>query len=524
MLVILVIGITTAFVTSLSQTAITNKRNQATAEALARAKEALIGRALSDANLPGSLPCPDISTNNPPSNVPNDGVADLLSGNDCPNYLGRLPWKTLGITDLRDGTGERLWYVISPNFKGQTSTPHSLNSDTLGTLSVSGEVSATDIIAIIFAPGRSLSNQVRSATNVNTYAHYLESVITSPGAFNKLTPNDTGNGGYTYNDQMIFITYNDLMPLIERRIARELKACLDEYALSNPSENYPWPAQVSSAAYTSYRPTSPSDYILFGRIPDLPNVYTTNSIALQFMDKLNMLEAALVNYESASPVTTPIREALDAAGVAMEDYADGWTLGWPITFGTADNAEKAGDLAQDLAQDLAETPPTSTVSAVRNRISNALTGMVNSYHISPASISPYTMPTYWPNCTLLAQPSSPDSYWSYWKKLFFYRIANVCRPYWGTCDSTAADLSLTGSGHTQPGSGTYRALVFMGRRALTGQTHTGSTSVSNFLESNNVQDEMDTTPNSFRTYKISDPLYSNLNDLVLCMDGNINCQ
>jgi hypothetical protein len=32
--------------------------------------------------------------------------------------LGRLPWKTLGLPDLRDGHGERLWYAVSTKYKG----------------------------------------------------------------------------------------------------------------------------------------------------------------------------------------------------------------------------------------------------------------------------------------------------------------------------------------------------------------------------------------------------------------------
>ena len=32
--------------------------------------------------------------------------------------LGRLPWKTLGLPDLRDGYAERLWYAVSTRYKG----------------------------------------------------------------------------------------------------------------------------------------------------------------------------------------------------------------------------------------------------------------------------------------------------------------------------------------------------------------------------------------------------------------------
>jgi len=52
----------------------------------------------------GDLPCPDLN---------NDGWAD---GPCNGKLIGRLPWKTLGLPDLRDGDGERLWYAVSAKF------------------------------------------------------------------------------------------------------------------------------------------------------------------------------------------------------------------------------------------------------------------------------------------------------------------------------------------------------------------------------------------------------------------------
>src|SRR5450759_3419021 len=82
MLVIMVMGIAAVLISSLSTTALKNARQETTSNALAQAKDALIGRAISDSNMPGSLPCPDTN---------DDGSAELLSGNNCPSYIGRLP-------------------------------------------------------------------------------------------------------------------------------------------------------------------------------------------------------------------------------------------------------------------------------------------------------------------------------------------------------------------------------------------------------------------------------------------------
>ena len=58
---------------------------------------------------PGDLPCPDRN---------NDGEAE--SSCSTTSRLGRLPWKTLGTGDLRDGSGERLWYAVSERYKNTT--------------------------------------------------------------------------------------------------------------------------------------------------------------------------------------------------------------------------------------------------------------------------------------------------------------------------------------------------------------------------------------------------------------------
>ena len=93
-------------------------RRRATESALAEAREALIAyataRAIDPAVGPGYLPCPDLD---------NDGWAGATCGSlsgelGQDERLGRLPWKTLGIADLRDGDGERLWYAVSTKYKG----------------------------------------------------------------------------------------------------------------------------------------------------------------------------------------------------------------------------------------------------------------------------------------------------------------------------------------------------------------------------------------------------------------------
>ena len=103
---------------ALSSASATAERVRASDRALAQARDALVAHAADrpiDARVgPGYLPCPDLD---------DDGWAEPTCGSldgrlGQAERLGRLPWKTLGLPDLRDGHGERLWYAVSTRFKG----------------------------------------------------------------------------------------------------------------------------------------------------------------------------------------------------------------------------------------------------------------------------------------------------------------------------------------------------------------------------------------------------------------------
>lgn len=168
LLMLVAVGALAVFVSGLNRATVQLERDRITNEALAQAKEALIGRAASDENRPGSLPCPDLVTNIPGSNIPNDGIADLLAGTDCPSYIGRLPWRTLKLPDLRDGDGERLWYELSPGFRDSIASEPLNDVATIGTLDGGG------VAAKIYAPRVVLAGQSRAGAAVNISSNYLE--------------------------------------------------------------------------------------------------------------------------------------------------------------------------------------------------------------------------------------------------------------------------------------------------------------------------------------------------------------
>lgn len=312
MLVIMVVGAAAIFVASLNSSAIQIARDKTTADALAKAKDALVGYAASVALIPnlasprpGNLPCPDIT---------NTGIAAASCSG---NAVGRLPWKTLGLPDLRDGSGERLWYAVSRNFiinpptsctaPGQTGC---LNSDTAGTITVrssdgniinngctnyglpncpipgaSDAAYGTGVAAVIIAPGDVLQRQGgtlqnRSSAGINTASNYLDIVSangstwdnaafadgSSTNGFVQGTIKDN-NGNPIVNDQLLAVTQGNIMQATQKRVAAEVRRCLSEYA--SPANGgfgrYPWAAKLDPTQAPNYSDTSNQ---LFGRIPD----------------------------------------------------------------------------------------------------------------------------------------------------------------------------------------------------------------------------------------------------------------
>ena len=84
---LLVLGVGIGLVTSgvTRSVPLQMRADNRTLVALAEAKQGLIGRAVADADRPGSLPCPDALTDIAGVNVPNDGIADDFVGSDCPS-------------------------------------------------------------------------------------------------------------------------------------------------------------------------------------------------------------------------------------------------------------------------------------------------------------------------------------------------------------------------------------------------------------------------------------------------------
>lgn len=230
MLAIMIMGIAAVLIGSLTTAAVKNARQQTTSDALAQAKDALIGYAITygdtHANqVHGYLPCPDIDASN------GEGGTKLSCNGKNVSTIGRLPWKTLGLGTLLDGDGECLWYAVSGTYKYNTKTDL-MNWDTPGLfeiLDANGNVSTQDVVAAVFAPGMALGSQNRAPDGTApicggnyTVANYLDSDA-AIGA-NNSTPSTAANAISQFavatpniNDRILFITRNDIFNALKKR-------------------------------------------------------------------------------------------------------------------------------------------------------------------------------------------------------------------------------------------------------------------------------------------------------------------
>ena len=293
-----------------------------TGKALVQAKEALIGFSVGSDDMPGALPCPDTN---------NDGVTS--SSCSASSSIGRLPWKTLGLDDLRDGDGECLWYAISPVFRKSITTAQrgtsvnfpSLNSTTTGSITAFNDQAVAlpapinAVIAVIIAPGAPLNGQSRLDLGSTTCggnviaSNYLDSLL----GINNATGNRAGNNlqfimgkvSSTFNDKVIYITQEDLYNSLRKRISKEMIGNFGVYKglTSYYQSKAQYPCSASSVITATQDCTTPSAYN--GFIPYLDPDINYTSLGTWLM---NNGWFTLTNYV----YNTPTAISLSVAGGA----------------------------------------------------------------------------------------------------------------------------------------------------------------------------------------------------------------
>ena len=242
LMLVLIIGSSYFLVTKLNTNLALTRQSEETGLALNAAKIALIGYAITfpdhdDSGVidgPGYLPCPDLN---------NDGSAASNCSAGGNTTIGRLPNQTLRLEELRDASGQRLWYALSENFRfGRYKTiPLNSESPSSAELSVNG---TGDIVAVIFAPGAPVGTQNRDPDETDILleiANYLEDGNSNKDGSGDLDTDFVTNANVDFNDRLVVITRQELMEAVEKRVLGEVRKMLTDY-FNDPDYGgaYPW--------------------------------------------------------------------------------------------------------------------------------------------------------------------------------------------------------------------------------------------------------------------------------------------
>ena len=286
------------------------EQDKKTMQSLNEAKQALIAWAVSHPNTPGLMPYPD---RNGDGNYDDTADCYISTVNFNPIFtLGRLPLfrndpfcitndtiDTSGVhdtqvinglsADLRDGTGERLWYEVSSNLLHdyKSSAVHSngaspvINPSIINNLTWfvvrdrNGLIISDRVAAVIIAPGAPSGAQDRTGGIANAN-QYLDKIVMADGipyqnygyqnpatnpvqefiigddfrmvAKNDPTYKDQAIEPYYYNDKLVYITIDELMAALEKRVGEQVRANLTAYATANAGA-YPFAAKLGSSKF-----------------------------------------------------------------------------------------------------------------------------------------------------------------------------------------------------------------------------------------------------------------------------------
>lgn len=268
---------------------------------LVEAKEALIAWSVGHKHTPGIFPWPD---RNGDGNY--DGSSDCATNSFAWSlFLGRLPSMpatnpcydpNTGLNvysgystypgvgqEFTDSSGNQLWYVVSRNVvrdnqaaKNPIINPAVANVDESKVLpydgtpttsaypwlvvrNAAGQIVSDRVAAVIIAPGPALTGQDRSSTAPPPSA-YLDSITIEGKTYANYAYTD-GNGVVkdaaefvmadistdSFNDRLIYITIDELIYALEKRVLMETKKALNTYYLDTaPDSHYPFAAGMGA--------------------------------------------------------------------------------------------------------------------------------------------------------------------------------------------------------------------------------------------------------------------------------------
>lgn len=532
MLVVVVLGAASILVSALNRPGLSIEREQVTSLALAQAKEALLAYAMNSENdasetqaRPGNLPCPDTTAPDLSNTSYGAEETSCVAG-----AIGRLPWKTLGLPELRDSDGEPLWYAVSENFRRRSIISNTLNSDTAGTLDVYDNTGAgtplttsgSRAVAVVFAPGRALGTQVRNTnSDKTTVSNYLESAGTNTSRNNATTggPFIAAHKTDTFNDRLLFITADQLLSGVERRVGNEIKNLLNTYYTA--WGKFPFAVPFSNPSSATYSGSSGTNYgltpldALLGGTSSRPAWNATPSIA--FSDNVTRLYCALSDggwtnsrwrcctdssdCSSTSNITIPAGVTVTITG-RLNSVGHGFWRPHDITTTNevrVRNSSGSTVLATSLLDNV-------SVTATLNYSDGGATVVFSATGKSDGSSTLRRVELR----DIQSYSSTFPSWFSVnnWQQVMHYAISPGYVPGGtGACSAlpaTPSCLTISGTG----GGTNKRAAVVMTGRALSGQSAHPNGTLSNYLESENVTPADYTYENATRSSSFNDQVTS----------------
>ena len=256
--------------------------------ALSHAREALLGYAISyneshEGKGYGYLPCPDAG---------NDGSTTLgACGARDLSAIGRLPWRTLSLPELRDGWGECLWYAVAGSVK-HNPKPLTLNWDSPGQFALKGDdghdlpVASPNglAIAVIFAPGPPTESQERGGSAHGTCAGGTTALAelgafvdaighTSPAGISHFQQGHIGS--QTRNDLIAWLGVDDVFDALRRR--SDFARYIDTIGVL--AAQHLAPRLDDPAFLATYLQPAPSGLLLTGALPSAAVLGITEPVA-----------------------------------------------------------------------------------------------------------------------------------------------------------------------------------------------------------------------------------------------------
>jgi len=253
----------------LNKTSMQALQQEKTMQHLNEAKQAVLAWAVSNLDHPGQLPFPD---RNDEGNY--DGTSDCNSPTSVFQYIfliGQLPvmgrsnpcispQEKLSI-QLTDAYGNRLWYAVSRNLVHKYELPAAdpvinpgiISNPTYPWLRVvdrNGALISDRVAVVIIAPGNAMDGQNRAgAANINQYLDAVtvngvpysnndydqpdEDFIMAEDMQYVSDTNASVGRPYLFNDQLVYITIDELISALNKRVAQESSWLLTSYRTKN---------------------------------------------------------------------------------------------------------------------------------------------------------------------------------------------------------------------------------------------------------------------------------------------------